>query len=222
MADCTHFEPPAGTEALCESKPPQERLGMDWYLFYPGSPATRLYGNITIVEGGHDAELGAWARRAILADPRTYLKVVWPDVKAYFFPNDYEYKFGNGIDLDGQLDWGGTWNAKADGRTKKGMEEFFDPFTIERRDRLLQHLHDYQRVFRFGATALTIATILTLLGLFLGRRRERIALMLLGVGSVAMIVIPTYSVNYSGRYTVPRRGCSLPRRRSPRWSSGGD
>ena len=86
------------------------------------------------------------------------------------------------------------------------MEEFFDPFKIYRDDGLLAFLHDYQRVFRFGGTALTIVTLLTLLGLCLGRRRERIALMLLGVGSLAMILVPTFSVNYSGRYTVPPAG----------------
>ena len=30
--------------------------------------------------------------------------------------------------------------------------------------------------------------------------------MLLGVGSLAMILIPTFSVTYSGRYTVPMAG----------------
>lgn len=206
MADCSHFDPPQGTEALCQAKPPQERLGMDWYLYYPGSPATRLYGNITIAEGAHDAELGAWARRAIVADPRTFLKVLWPDVKAYFFPDGYEYRFGRGLSLDDQLDWGTEWSAKSMRVTAKGMEEFFDPFATDRDRGLLAFLHDYQRVFRFGATALTICTLLTLLGLLLGRRRERIALLLLGVGSVAMIVLPTVSVNYSGRYTVPPAG----------------
>jgi hypothetical protein len=207
IADCSHFDPPQGTEALCETSLPQERLGPDWYLYYPGSPATRLYGQIAKVDGAHDAELGAWAWRAVLADPRTFLlKAVWPDVKAYFFPDSYEYKFGRGVSLDDQLDWSTEWNAKASSTTKRGMEEFFDPFTIERDAGLLSFLHDYQRVFRFGATMLTIATLLTLLGLCLGRRRDRVALMLLGVGSLAMIVVPTYSVNYSGRYTVPSAG----------------
>jgi hypothetical protein len=179
---------------------------MDWYLYYPGSPATRLFGNITVSEGGGDAQLGAWARRAILADPRAYLEVVWPDLEAYFFPEGYEYKFGKGVSLDDQLDWSAEWNARGVRTTAKGMEEFFDPFTIQRDGGLLGFLHDYQRVFRFGGTALTIATLLTLLGLCLGWRRERIALMLLGVGSLAMILIPTFSVNYSGRYTVPSAG----------------
>jgi 4-amino-4-deoxy-L-arabinose transferase-like glycosyltransferase len=206
MADCTHFDPPAGTEALCQTKPPQERLGMDWYLYYPGSPATRLYGNITIVEGDHDAELGVWARRAILADPRTFLKVLWPDLKAYFFPEDYEYRLGRGVSLDDQLDWGTEWKVGSTRTTARGMEEFFDPIEVERDHGLLDALHDYQRVFRFGATALTICSLLTLLGLCLGRRRERIALMLLGIGGLAMILLPTVSVNYSGRYTVPPAG----------------
>ena len=206
IANCTQFQPPAGTRALCEQTGREERLGPDWYLYYPGSPATRRFGNITNSEGAGDAQLGAWARRAILADPRAYLEAVWPDLEAYFFSGDYEYKFGKGVDLDAQLDWGGEWDAASERTTQKGMEWFFDPFTVRRDDGLLGFLHDYQRVFRFGATALTIATILTLLGLCLGRRRERIALMLLGVGSLAMILIPTFSVTYSGRYTVPMAG----------------
>jgi 4-amino-4-deoxy-L-arabinose transferase-like glycosyltransferase len=206
VADCSEFQPPEGTQALCEQTGREERLGMDWYLYYPRSPATRLFGNITEAEGAGDAQLGAWARRAILADPRAYLEVVWPDLEAYYFPEGYEYKFGKGVSLDDQLDWSAEWNARGVRTTAKGMEEFFDPFSIERDAGLLGFLHDYQRVFRFGGTALTIATLLTLLGLCLGRRRERIALMLLGVGSVAMILIPTFSVNYSGRYTVPPAG----------------
>jgi hypothetical protein len=208
IADCSHFDPPTGTEGLCQTTPPQDRLGADWYLYFPGSPATRLYGHIWEVDGAHDAELGSWAWRAILADPRTFLlKAVWPDVKAYFFPESYEYRLGRGVSLDDQLDWGTEYNRKFTFVIiPRGMEEFFDPIAIERDPGLLGFLHDYQRVFRFGATMLTIATLLTLLGLCLGRRRERIALMLLGVGGLAMIVLPTYSVSYSGRYTVPPAG----------------
>lgn len=206
IADCKEFQPPEGTAALCEQTGREERPGLNWYLYFPNSPATRLFGNISVSGAAGDAKLGAWARRAILADPRAYLRVVWLDAKAYFFPDNYEYKFGKGTSLDEQLDWSREWDPKNTRLTAKGMEEFFEPFTVERRDGLLGFLHDYQRVFRFGATALAISALLTILGLCVGGRRERIALMLLGVGSLAMLLIPISSANYIGRYTVPMAG----------------
>ena len=51
------------------------------------------------------------------------------------------------------------------------METFFDDFEVDKDAPGIELLHDYQRVFRFGATALTIATLLTLLGLLVGARR---------------------------------------------------
>ena len=44
FADCTKFDPPAGTEALCEDKPPDLRYGPDFYGWEPESPGRLLYG----------------------------------------------------------------------------------------------------------------------------------------------------------------------------------
>jgi uncharacterized membrane protein len=50
---------------------------------------------------------------------------------------------------------------------------------------------------------LTISTILILIGLFVGTRRRRIAVFVLGIGGLAMLVLPVFSANYIGRYMVP-------------------
>jgi hypothetical protein len=68
---------------------------------------------------------------------------------------------------------------------------------------LLSVLHDYQRVFRVGATLLTVMTLLILIGLFVGTRRQRLAVLLLGVGGLALFILPTLSVIYVARYTIP-------------------
>ena len=61
------------------------------------------------------------------------------------------------------------------------MQEFFNPFRTTKDASGLDFLHGYQRVFRFGATLLTLTTLLTLVGLLVGPRRSRIGVLLLGL-----------------------------------------
>ncbi len=99
IADCTQFDPPQGTEALCQHNALEDRLGPDWYLYAPKSPAARLFGSFGLTGGAGDAEVGAFARQVVLHEPRAYLESVWPDLKAYFFSDDYQWKLGRGTDL---------------------------------------------------------------------------------------------------------------------------
>jgi Dolichyl-phosphate-mannose-protein mannosyltransferase len=203
IADCGSFEPPPGTAGLCEHKPPEERMGADWYLYGLGSPAIRMFGQFGYTGGAGDEQLGSFARAAIVHQPVDYVESVWPDLVAYFFSDGYEWKQGRGTDLDGQLDWDAPAYPKSERITEEGMEEFFDPFAPRRDRGALGFLHDYQRVARFGGAALTIAALLSCLGLFVGPRRNRIAVLVLGIGGLAMFLVPTFSIIYSGRYTVP-------------------
>ena len=206
VADCNEFEPPPGTAGLCERKPPAQRNGADWYLYGLGSPAIRMFGQFGYTGGAGDEQLGRFARTAILHQPLDYLESVWPDLTAYFFSDGYEWREGLGTDLDGQLDWDAPAYPESERITEEGMEEFFDPFEPRRDRGALGFLHDYQRVARFGATALTIAALLVCIGLLVGPRRNRIAVLVLGVGGMAMFLVPTFSIVYSGRYAVPLAG----------------
>jgi hypothetical protein len=44
FADWTKVTPPKGTEGLCETRPPSERPGTDFYVWSAGSPAQRTFG----------------------------------------------------------------------------------------------------------------------------------------------------------------------------------
>lgn len=204
IADCTQFTPPPGTAKLCERTAVEDRFGPDWYLYDPASPALRLFGPI----GTEDKKFDAWSKEVVLHQPRAYLESLLPDVAAYFFPDSYgDWKSGKGTDIDGQLSW--AWASFPDetqASTQEGMETFFSPFETHRRYRLIDAFHDYQRVVRFGGTLLTISTILILIGLFVGSRRSRIAILLLGVGGLAILILPIFASNYIGRYTVPPAG----------------
>jgi Dolichyl-phosphate-mannose-protein mannosyltransferase len=204
FADCSQITPPQGTKRLCEGTPLETRLGGDYYLYDPASPAIRAWGPTPWKK--HDADMGAWARQVIVHQPKTYAKTVWRDLRAYFVPSARQYRLGTGGDLDPQLDWtapAGPGYAETVRDVEAGMEGFFDPFNTTKDRSGLRFLHDYQRVFRFGATLLTITTLLTLLGLLVGPRRARIGVLLFGVGGISLLAAPTLTVYYTGRYSVP-------------------
>lgn len=203
FADCNQFTPPKGTKQLCESNDPETRPGADFYLYVAESPALRAYGAQPWKE--HDDEMGQWARKAVLHQPKTYAQTVWRDVRTYFVPSTRVARPWAGGDLDSELDWT-VWypgSAKTVRDIHAGMRAFFDPFRATRHTASLELLHDYQRVLRFGATSLTITALLTLLGLLVGSRRSRIGVLLFGVGGLAMLAGPALSVYAIGRYSVP-------------------
>jgi Dolichyl-phosphate-mannose-protein mannosyltransferase len=206
IADCSQFAPPQGTEALCEDTPINGREGLNFYLYDDESPATKLFGPLGITGGTGDEKLGEFAKEAILSSPRAYATQVWRDIKAYWFPGGWDGPIGSGTSLDGQLRWNQAWDPGPDRYTEAGMEEFFDPFRIDRDMGTLDLLTDYQRVFRLGGFLLGVCTILIALGLLLGNRRQRLSVLVLGVGGLAMFVLPTFGAIYAGRYTVPMAG----------------
>jgi Dolichyl-phosphate-mannose-protein mannosyltransferase len=204
IADCKQFTPPKGTEVLCERTAPADRFGIDWYLYDPQSPALRYFGPL----GTDDSKLDAFARQVILHQPIAYFESVLPDIEAYFFPDSYgAWKSGRGTDIDGQLSWGRAEDAGEEQvSTQRGMETFFSPFSLTRRFRTITALYHYQRIVRVGASLLTLSTLLVFAGLFVGPRRNRIAILVLGVSGLAIIVLPVFGSNYVGRYMVPPSG----------------
>ncbi|MGH2953359.1 MAG: glycosyltransferase family 39 protein [Solirubrobacterales bacterium] len=205
FADCARFEPPEDTESLCESTPPEKRPGLDYYIFDGTAPAFREFGAL----GEQDGKLGSFARAAILNQPGDYLSAVWDDISGFYVPGGYPFRRGAGSDLDPQLDW--RWPLlpvavevpTTEREIELGMEGFFNPFSVDPDPGGLEQLRDYQTVFRFGATALAITTALSLLGLLIGPRRNRVAVLLFGVGGLAILLLPALSVQYAARYMVP-------------------
>ena len=86
------------------------------------------------------------------------------------------------------------------------MKAFYNDFTAHRYDPGLDFLRGWQRVGRFGGVALSIATILLLVGLLVGTRRSRVGVLLFGASGLAMIVAPALTGNSVGRYVVPMAG----------------
>jgi Dolichyl-phosphate-mannose-protein mannosyltransferase len=212
FADCTRFEVPAGAEFLCETTPAEERPGANYYLFDPRAPVPRRLGGF----GSEDDLLRTWSQGAIRAQPLDYLETVWEDLRSYFVPGERLEREASGGELDPQLDFTRSFNpadvyyTEIQPLTERGMEEgFYDEFSVEKQPTGLRFLRGWQHVTRFGAVALSIATLLVGLGLLIGSRRSRVGVLLFGLGGLSLLIAPAMTGNYVGRYTVPMAGLMM-------------
>jgi hypothetical protein len=203
FADCRQFTPPPGTQALCETRPASQRPSAYFYTFEPLSPAVRRFGAF----GRDDAAVGAWARDALLAQFGDFLGTAWTYLRSYFVPDTLPARLRpQTTELDPQLDFTNRGNPIYVAVMRNDLETYYDHFTVHPLGSGLQFLHDWQRVVRFGATALFVTTLLSLLGLGIGRRRARVGVLLFGVGGLSLLLAPVLTGTYSGRYTVPMAG----------------
>jgi Dolichyl-phosphate-mannose-protein mannosyltransferase len=203
FADCKRFTPPPGTQSLCQTIPPTQRPTGYYYMYDPHSPAVRKFGTF----GASDSIVGGWARRALEAQVGDFLATAWSYLRGYYVPSWLPARIRDGsTELDPQLDFTNPLNPIYVAVMHKDLETYYDKFTVHPRHWGLQFLHDWQRVIRFGATALFITTLLTILGLFIGTRRSRVAVFLFGVGGVALVVPSVLTGTYAGRYTIPMAG----------------
>jgi hypothetical protein len=211
FAECDRFTPPVGSRVLCQTRPPSERRGASWYwgLGYAGSsqaPGPRYFGPF----GDHDALIGEWAQRAIRAQPLDYLRSVWEYLQGYWFPGSPPRRPDSGVGLDPQLAFSGGYSGAQllaiAVSVQDTLQTFYNSFTPHTYQGGLDFLRAWQRIVRFGSVALSITTVLTLIGLAIGSRRSRVGVLLFGVGGLALIFAPALTANYAGRYLVPLAG----------------
>ena len=233
FANCDRFTPPDGTRVLCEDRPASERPGSRYYLWASTSPAERYFGPVGSNDGALEdwsrraivAQPGDYLS-SVWDNLRGYwIPSLSPDESVT--PND-PWLIDNG--LDPQLAFTNGFDSSLYRRTgypppsgqrlqsmsvilaygeavyQQSLEGFFDPFTVHMNRTGLRFLRDWQRVIRFGATALSLATLLLLLGLFTGDRRSRVGVLLFGIGGLSLILAPAFTANFWGRYTVPMAG----------------
>ena len=198
FADCTKFTPPSGTAGLCETRPESQRPTGYFYMFV-NPRATRLIGPF----GTNDSLIGGWAKRAVLAQFGDFLQTAWVYLRSYYVPGSMPARLRSSTGLDPQLSFSNPGNAFFNAADLQALNRFFDAFKVHRRHWALQVMRDWQVVFRFGATALFITTILLLVGLCVGTRRSRAGVVLFGLGGLSMLAAPSLTGTYSGRYTVP-------------------
>jgi hypothetical protein len=197
FADCSKFDPPAGTEALCETTPAEQRWGPDFYGWESGSPARELYGG----QPNGDDELSAFAREAILSQPFSYAEDVIRDFARYFVPLDAPPFSGTGyevVDID----------RRAPGFEEgilAGIDDYYadEPLAIHGGVAELSSLQDY---FSVRSKLLLVALVLAVAGLVLARGKVLAGLVLLLGTSLLAMLVPVATAIYSARYAIPVSG----------------
>ncbi len=198
FADCDRFDPPAGTEALCEDTPPEDRNGPDFYAFEPGSPARQMFGE----QPNGDEELGAFASAALFAQPFDYLRTATIDSLRYFRTSLGARPYGgvgyDVIDIDRRA-------PGVEEEVDAGLDAYYADDSVEV-EGLTGELADLQDVLRLQPWLMSVVAVFSLIGVFLARGRVRAGLLLaLGV-SAALLVIPPVTAIWSARYAVPVTG----------------
>jgi hypothetical protein len=198
FADCEEFEPPAGTRALCEGSSADGRPGPDFYGYEPASPARRLFGGPP--EGNE--ELGAFARRALFAQPFSYLSDVGRDLVRYFFPSFQPQPFsGVGLELL-------AIDRRAPGAEEgiaAAMNRYYD-FDSYEIDSSVGTLADVQEVLRVQPKLLLAAVLLGLIAIPLAAGALRWGVVLLLGTSLGLMVVAPATAIWSARYAVPASG----------------
>ncbi|MDQ6821827.1 MAG: glycosyltransferase family 39 protein [Actinomycetota bacterium] len=202
FSDCHRFTPPPGTSSLCETTPASQRRSGYYYMFLPQSPAQRLFGGF----GRDDGVIGGWARRALVAQFGDFLTTAWVYFRSYYVPSSRPARLKSSTELDPQLDFTNRGNVFYAAAAQQALEDFYGPFKLHRSSWALSIIRRWQVVVRFGATALFVTTLLTLLGLLIGTRRSRVGTLVLGVGGLSLLIAPALTGTYSGRYTVAMAG----------------
>lgn len=215
FADCREFDPPAGTERLCESTAPEQRRNPDWYGFDPESPARRLFGG----PPGGDALLRSWARRAIVAQPFAYAGEVLDDLTLFV---DEEPWTNRNYSLIGSRVVSFTLRTPDEhcppdvcrapplgvegnsvfGWTNPDYGAYYAAFEPHAAAAVV-FFQDLQRVLRVHGPLLGVAIALSLLGLLALRGRLAKGQWLLTLSALALLVTPVATTTYNIRYVIP-------------------
>lgn len=199
FADCSQFNPPAETEALCEDTPADDRYGPDFYGQHPDSPARRLFGGPPY--GDH--HLREFARSALLAQPLDYLGDVAADSIRYFVPSAGERPYGGGGYEVIDIDRGAPAPLVAELAT--GLGSYYSDADV-RVGGLVAELATLQDVLRIQPWLMALVIALGIAGVVLARGRTRAALVLAFGASLALMLIPPATAIWSARYAVPVTG----------------
>jgi hypothetical protein len=194
FADCDRFDPPVGTEALCETTDPDTRNGPDFYGWEHGSPAVRLFGGPPVGDGA----LSDFGRQAITNQPLDYALAVARDTGRYFVPNLSANAFSgvgyDSLDIERRAP---IIEQDVSGR----IDDYYadESVAIEGGVGALGAVQDWLRV---QPVLMAIALVSGVIGVVLGNRRQRCGLALLLGTSLLLLLVPSAVASYNARYAI--------------------
>jgi 4-amino-4-deoxy-L-arabinose transferase-like glycosyltransferase len=205
FADCKKFDPPKGTEVLCETTPRSKRPSAQYYVFE--GPATVHFGKPQEDAASREnvALVGDWARSAALAQPLDWLRASARDFARFVAPGSNK----GPTPAPAMSDYVGYYLA-IPGQIGPNLERATAYYSssghVAVRNGLYDTLRDYAAVVRIEGPPLGVLLVLALVVPFSCRGRERRGALLLMAMGIGMLIVPVVAVNYDGRLGVPSYG----------------
>jgi hypothetical protein len=194
FADCSKFTPPDGTAFLCESTPPSQRPGSDYYA-WTGGPARERYGDFKL---GNE-ELRAFSVAAIMAQPLDYATEMLADLSRFLLPVGPRHSPSGGT---------GPSVLRVDAPTPTPdvvtpvLVSYYDGTSMTTRAQVLDVLAWLQAALRVGTLALSAALLVAAVGAVRLRDERRWILLFIAFTATTLVACVATS-NFSWRYAVP-------------------
>ena len=195
IADCAEFDPPPGTDGLCESTPPESRPGPDYYAWNLDSHARALF----VGPPHNDDQVGSFAREVVehpthrLREVRPHRPLAVRRLRRWSRPRRERR-----ADLVVSLRRGPALELISD----DPVASLYGPGRYEISD-LGRTLGDVQQVVRLHGGLILLAAVLALVGLLLGPRKIRVGIAVIGGTAFLLMVAPVMVGAFNGRYAVP-------------------
>ena len=194
FADCDRFDPPAGTEFLCEDTPPDERNGGNWYAWIE-SPARARFGH----PPNGDEVVGEWARAAIKAQPLDYAEAVATDLVRYVAPGFNARPHSGALPEHSRFPFS---DPSVVAQVAPSAAALYGPVVQEIKEGSggLEH---WSKVFALHGFVIGIFIAGGIAAVFLLSGVQRRAAILAAGAAVVMLGLPAVIAEYSHRYAVP-------------------
>lgn len=204
-ADCEKFDPPPGTEGLCEARPASQRgyHSGEEYIYSGESPAQKLYGPPFLVADPEEMEeLQRWSAAALRGQPLDYLNSVWLDTWRLFRPHAPSYGDLTANAFTSYLIYG------LDGRT--GTNEFVESWQSplypadpppDRGN--LASFETWEAITRVVNVWMAGLLALCLAGPWVLRGRARAGMILFAATAMVLLFFPIVTKSYDYRFVIP-------------------
>jgi hypothetical protein len=204
-ADCEEFEPPRGTERLCQDTPASQRgyHSGEEYIYNPESPAQRLYGAPYLLPSDPTAmdRLQKWSEAALRGQPLDYLNAVWLDTRRLFSPNAPSY---------GQLSADLFIAYLLYGVNRNGENEFVEhwqsqlyPDDAAPHHGSIEAFKTWEAMTRIVNLWMALMLALCVVGLWTLRGRPRAGMILFATTALVLLLFPIVTKGYDYRFVIP-------------------
>jgi len=207
FADCKKFDPPPGTDVLCEATPRSRRpltyqYTFNWYL----SPAVRYFQNPHVASADQTNAVRDFALSVIWGQPLDYADEVGAGLLRYIVPDSFE-GYGGGPSYDDLVHGKILFNRSFQKEGLRVARQLYDDagsFSVNRG--LLGALRDYESVTRIQGAVFVVLALLSLAAPLAARGRVRGPALLFTLTALTLMVAPVATVEFSARTAVPGMG----------------